>query len=253
MKTKKITMERKKISLEDAIDIITDGNISDLSELSVDKKEDNINMLPKISIEESRNSDTDDDIPLTAIASTSTDNNKGNLEPAIKHIYQWRKNDTLVSQREFRGKFSEPPQTEITPYDYFIMFITPEIIDCIVEQRNLYSFQKSQKSINTNVSEFSSLIGIFIKMGVVLLLSYYWARELRYSPIADVMGRNCFQQLLQCLHFVNNNNINKNDKLAKIKTIIEAVRNQCVKFEPKEFHSINEQTIPLKTKFSSIC
>ena len=75
MKTKKITMERKKISLEDAIDIITDGNISDLSELSVDKKEGNINMLPKISIEESRNSDTDDDIPLTAIASTSTDNN----------------------------------------------------------------------------------------------------------------------------------------------------------------------------------
>ena len=179
MKTKKITMERKKISLEDAIDIITDGNVSDLSELSFDKKDGNINMLPKISIEESGNSDTDDDIPLTAIASTSTDNNKGNLEPAIKHIYQWRKNDTLVSQREFRGKFSEPPQTEITPYDYFIMFITPEIIDCAVEQRNLYSFQKGHKSINTNVSEFSSLIGIFTKMGVVLLPSYYWARELR--------------------------------------------------------------------------
>ena len=34
------------------------------------------------------------------------------------------------------------------------MFITPEIIDCIVEQINLYSFQKNHKSIDTNILEF---------------------------------------------------------------------------------------------------
>ena len=100
---------RKKISLQDAIDFVTDENISDLSEFSFDESDVDINMLPKISIEESENSDTDDDIPLSAIASTSTDNNEGNPEPAIKHTYRWHKKDTLVGQGEFRGNFSEPP------------------------------------------------------------------------------------------------------------------------------------------------
>ena len=234
--------------------IVTDENVSDLSELSFDESDVDIDMLPKISIEESENSDTDDDISLSATASTSTENNEGNPEPAIKHIYRWHKKDTLVGQGEFRGKFSEPPQTEMTPYEYFKMFITPEIIGCVVEQTNLYSFQKNHKSINTNVSEISLLIGIFIKMGVVSLASYkhYWARERRYSPVADVMPRNRVQELLQYLHFVDNNNIDKNDKLVKIKPIIEAVRNACVKVEPEEFHSIDEQIIPSKTKFSSV-
>lgn len=52
METKKITMERKKISLEDATDFVTDGNVSDLLELSFDESDDDISMLPKISIEE---------------------------------------------------------------------------------------------------------------------------------------------------------------------------------------------------------
>ena len=52
------------------IDFVTDGNVSDLSELSFDESDDDINMLPKISIEESKNSDTDDDIPLSATVSS---------------------------------------------------------------------------------------------------------------------------------------------------------------------------------------
>ena len=131
MEIQKITMKRKKVSLEDSIDFVTDGNVSDLSELSFDESDDDINMLPKISIEESKNNDTDDDIPLSVTASSSADNNEGNPEAAIKHIYQWRKKDTFAGQ---------PPQTEMTPYYYFKICISPEIIDCIVEQTNLYSF-----------------------------------------------------------------------------------------------------------------
>ena len=65
----------------------------------------------------------------------------------------------------------------MTPYDYFKMFITLEIIDCEVKQTNLCSFQKNQKSINTNVSEILSMICIVIKMVLVSLPScrQYWA------------------------------------------------------------------------------
>ena len=88
---------------------------------------------------------------------------------------------------------------------------------------------------------------------MVLLPSYkhYWAPELRYSQKA-VMPHHLFQQLLQYLDFIKNNNIDKNDKLAIIKPSIEDVCNEFVKVEPKEFHSIDKQIIPSKTKFSSI-
>ena len=59
----------------------------------------------------------------------------------------------------------------MTPYDYFKMFITLEIIDCVVEQTNLYSFKKNHKRINTHVPENSALIDTFIKMDVILLPS----------------------------------------------------------------------------------
>ena len=98
-------MERKKTSLQDAIEFVIDGNVSDLLELSFDKSDDDMSMLLKISFEESKNSDTDDDILLSAIASTSTDNNKGNPELGIKQICRWHKKDTFVGQHEFRGKF----------------------------------------------------------------------------------------------------------------------------------------------------
>ena len=93
-----------------------------------------------------------------------------------------------------------------------------------------------------------------MKFGIVSLPSYkcYWSQQLRYSPVADVMSRNRFQLLLENLHFVNNDEIDKNDKLAKIRPIVDIVRNQCIEVEPEEYHSVDEQIIPSKTKSSSI-
>ena len=66
------------------------------------------------------------------------------------------------------------------------------------------------------------------------------------------MSRNRFQLLLEIFYFVNNDEIDKNDKLAKITPIVDIVRNQCIEVEPEEYHSVDEQIIPSKRKFSSI-
>ena len=71
-------------------------------------------------------------------------------------------------------------------------------------------------------------------------------------PVADVMSRNWFQLLLENLHFVNNDEIDKNYKLAKIRPIVDIVRNRCIEVEPEEYHSVDKQIVPSKTKFSSI-
>ena len=93
-----------------------------------------------------------------------------------------------------------------------------------------------------------------MKMVIGSLPSYkcYWSQSLRYSPVVDVMSRNRFRLLLENLHFVNNDEIDKNDKLAKIRPIVDIARNQYTEVEPEEYHSVDEQIIPSKTKFSSI-
>ena len=67
------------------------------------------------------------------------------------------------------------------------------------------------------------------------------------------MSWNQFSELRRYLHFVDNNSEHdKEDKLFKIRPIIEAVRNQCIKIKPEEFQSVDEQIIPSKTRFTKI-
>ena len=67
------------------------------------------------------------------------------------------------------------------------------------------------------------------------------------------MSVNRFEKIRQYLHFVDNNLGNtENDKLFKVKLIVDAVIAECVNIEPEEYLSIDEQIIPCKTKRSKI-
>ena len=43
-----------------------------------------------------------------------------------------------------------------------------------------------------------------------------------------------------------------NEKLFKIKPILEAARKECVKVEPEEFHSVDGQIIPSRTRYTKV-
>ena len=77
-----------------------------------------------------------------------------------------------------------------------------------------------------------------------------------YAPIADITIRTRYRTLCQYLHVVDNTKKdeaqNKEDKIFKIRPMLEAMRNNCVKVLPVSVHSIDEQIIPTKTKTSGI-
>ena len=266
---------KKRFNVVEAIDFVTSGNVSDLSDLSEDDEFDNGDNemhldaanTEAIAGDESENekdnfSDEgdEDDIPLAQLAESNVATNMADdsTEAAPsgeqKRTYRWRKKDIMEKNVTFTGEFSDPPNELPTPYQYFRRFFPPAIDELVAEQTNLYSVQKSNRSVKTTGDEISSLIGIMMKMGIVQLPSYqlYWSQSFRYEPIAEVMSRNRFFELLNNLHFANNLEIEKGDKLAKVRPIIDAVRQECVKVEPEEYHSVDEQIIPSKTKYSSI-
>ena len=88
-----------------------------------------------------------------------------------------------------------------------------------------------------------------MKMGIIVQLPLY-RQSFCYETIAQVMPKNRFQDLLNNLHFVNNLEIEKGNKLEKVRPIINAVREEYIKVEPEEYRNIDEQIIPSKTKYS---
>lgn len=61
--------------------------------------------------------------------------------------------------------------------------------------------------------------------------------------IADVMSLKKFQQLRRFFHFVDStkqSNVNANDKLFKIKPIIDMVLQECIKMEPEKLLLVDE-------------
>ena len=88
-------------------------------------------------------------------------------------------------------------------------------------------------------------------MGLVQMhnLRSYWESELAYEPNCSVLSRDRFLKLVSPLHFVDNNAITdeeKKDKVWKLRTWVDAMRQNFLQIPPKEFQFIDEITVPFK-------
>ena len=167
-------------------------------------------------------------------------NGDGNNAPIIqrvkRHEFRWRSIQPPDINSEFQGeKFSLPPGDfdELYPYDYFSKFWSADITKLLVDQTNLYSTQLSGKSINTSCDEIEQFLGIQMLMGFVKMPNYhaYWKTETRFEMIADVLSHNRYKVIRRYIHSVDNTERDKHkgDKLFKIRTILQMVRNNCSK------------------------
>lgn len=146
-----------------------------------------------------------------------------------------------------------PPQEDLTPYEYFKHYITDEVIDLIVEQSNIYAHQKDGKVLNVSRTEIEQFLSILLQMGIVHMPSVrlYWSSECRYSPIADLMSRNRFQQILQYFHLVDNEKSvpltdPTYDKLFKVRPVLTTLQTAMHNIPQEEKQSVDEQIIPFK-------
>ena len=154
---------KKNYNVDDAIDFTFNGNQSDLASLSSDEEEnDEIEDAVRSNVPGDKPTDaaeSDDDVPLVSLAgasnqASSNDQGQANIESA-QRAYCWRKRDTIVCDHSFLEEFYEPALEDMTPLQYFSMFITTTLLDIVVEQTNIYSFQTIHKSINTNRAEIN--------------------------------------------------------------------------------------------------
>lgn len=134
-----------------------------------------------------------------------------------------------------------------SPLDYFETFFSDNIVDLIVQNTNLYSVQKTGRSIVKNAKEISDFIAIEILMGNICLPAYtdYWSQEMRIDHIANIMPLKKYQSLRRYLHFTDNSQMN-DDRYFKVRPLLESVRKSCLSIEQEKMNSVDEMMIPYK-------
>ncbi|XP_038123402.1 piggyBac transposable element-derived protein 3-like [Cyprinodon tularosa] len=183
------------------------------------------------------------------------DDNEPQPGPApVKIEFSWkqRKPPAADIDSSFQGPaFSTPPDKIPSPRWYFDQFMDKSVFEHISHQSNLYAYMKSGSELKTTSAEMEQFIGLHILMTIVRMPSYrmYWQTATRYDPIATVMGRKRFDHLRAYIHMNDNTNIKQKgepgyDPLFKVRPVLEKVRANCLKVEPEENHTIDEQMIP---------
>ncbi|KAJ0000608.1 hypothetical protein NQD34_012450 [Periophthalmus magnuspinnatus] len=187
------------------------------------------------------------------------DDDEPQPDPApVNKEFSWRQRKPPAADIDssFQGPaFSPPPEEIPSPKWYFDQFMDKSVFEHISHQSNLYAVMKNGPELKTTPSEMEQFIGLHILMTVVRMPSYrlYWQTATRYDPVATVMGRKRFDHLRTYIHMNDNTNVKQKgepgyDPLFKVRPVLEKVRANCLKVEPEENHSIDEQMIPFKGK-----
>ena len=115
-----------------------------------------------------------------------------------KTNYEWGNTVFTQPNTKITGQpITEPPVLDTrTALQYFSDFITPAMMESMVEHTNQYSIQNTGNSIGTTTNEMEQVMGMYFRMGIVQLSGYrvYWETRydmtLRYESVELFMSRN---------------------------------------------------------------
>ncbi|CAF5018570.1 unnamed protein product, partial [Rotaria sp. Silwood1] len=154
-----------------------------------------------------------------------SDDNVGDDDTNSFDNYDWIKDDITAHVPDFKGEFGLSDKVHLpsspTPIDIFTLFLTPDLIEYIVEQSNLYRVQHSKGD--------------------------YWSQLSKQDIVADNISRNRIDELLRTLRF-NNNTLNA-EKCDKIQPLLDIFNERSKALvHQEEYIAIDEQMVGYKGK-----
>ena len=144
--------------------------------------------------------------------------------------------------------------TSVTPLDCFKQFVPLETFELITNISNRSAVRTSGKSLLLKRDECVQFFGATLMMSVMKLpwMRLYWARETRVAAVADVFTRSRFHQLRNHMKIVVDEEVpqdaRQQDRLWKVRPLLETIRQGCLKIERPVEVSIDEQMIPFTGK-----
>ncbi|KAL0147811.1 hypothetical protein M9458_056888 [Cirrhinus mrigala] len=127
------------------------------------------------------------------------------------------KHEDIEEFQVTESRFEQPVVVQ-SPFQYFKMLFTDEMIQHVAHQTNLYSAQELGDPIKTSPEEIEDFLAMLLFMGVFNFLSLedYWHHESR-------------SLLRRYIRFSDNQQCSENpDRFYKIRPLFEMLRKQCL-------------------------
>lgn len=134
--------------------------------------------------------------------------------------------------------------------DYVQEYIDDTLITLIVEKSNQSTIARTGKPLRLSVKECKTFIGITLLMSCINYpqIKMYWSRKYAVPIITEAMSRDRFIQLRNSLKFVFDLDVSpemrQNDKLWKVRPLLDRVLQGCHAQTRDQKISIDEMIIP---------
>lgn len=170
----------------------------------------------------------------------------------------WKTGSMTFDERKIVHEPTSTLDTEIanldTPYKCFMHYFTPDFLQKIVDESNLYSVQENVANpITITVADLKKYIGCLLFMSVQHFQSVRscWHDKFGYPPIKSTMSINRFEVIRSVLHFNNNeHHLPKehpdHDRLHKIRPVIDHLNKAFSSIPVDQRLSIDEQMCATK-------
>ncbi|KAK5603116.1 hypothetical protein CRENBAI_000112 [Crenichthys baileyi] len=169
--SKRLEEEERKRKYFENVNMIMDGNSSDIEQLGEDDEDDDEDWSPQAMHDEQNSESSDEEncrdqsiaqsnmeveVPTTILDTVRNESVKAKVK---RKEYKWRKTQYQAPSVDFIASVEEGTENrcDMTPYMYFKQFVTDEMLLGIAEQTNMYSVQKEGKSINTSAKEMEQV------------------------------------------------------------------------------------------------
>lgn len=126
--------------------------------------------------------------------------------------------------------------------------MSEDVVNLILKETVRYAGQKG-RSLQLKIGEIYCVVAILFLSGYVSIprRRMFWEDrdDVRNTLVVNSMRRKKFEDIFVNLHFADNDNLQKDDKFAKIRPLLEALNEKFITFAPIEKSiSVDESMIP---------
>lgn len=165
-----------------------------------------------------------------------------------KKMYKWEKLELGKEKLNIPWTPISAAANESSPQQLFEQFFDQETIQLLVDFTNMYALKRNRKADITS-NELKCFLGVLLVSGfsTVSRRRMYWENsdDSKNLLISRTISRDRFEYIMSNIHCCDNDNLDENDRFAKLRPLFDRINKKCLEFAPHvEQHSIDEAMVP---------
>lgn len=140
-----------------------------------------------------------------------------------------------------------------SPITYFRKLLDDPIISLLIGQSNIYSVQKdTARPLNLSKEEFDVWLGLSLMFSLSKISNtrMHWNADFSNDKYIYVMTRKRWEDIKSSLHLVDNTNLDINDRISKVRPLVDHLRGKFQAIPMTRDLSIDESIVPFKGRSS---